>query len=143
MILMVLLSVVLGGVLVWALYAEPAPPRPQPVTQPLGTWSTGADLRRHGFPIVLAGYDPEAVDAHLARIAVVHDELRQRAPETSHDPADPADARPPGDPAGAPPGDPADATPAGDPSDPRGPAGEAPPPPVPGDPPPPPVPDEG
>lgn len=119
MILMILLSVVLGGVLVWALYAEPAPPRPRPVARALGTWSTGADLRRHGFPIVLAGYDPEAVDAHLARIAVVHDELRQRE-------------------AGVSDGDvvPSDTAPAEDPSDPRGPAA-APPPPVPGDPPPP------
>lgn len=79
MILIVLLSVALGGLLVWALYAEPAPPRPQPVAHPVTAWSTGADLRRHAFPIVLAGYDPAAVDAHLRRIAAVHDELRQQA----------------------------------------------------------------
>lgn len=79
MILIVLLSVALGGVLVWALYAEPVPPRQRLAVPPVGTWSVGADLRRHGFPIVLAGYDPAAVDAHLARIAVVHDELRTRA----------------------------------------------------------------
>jgi DivIVA domain-containing protein len=99
MILIVLLSVVLGGLLVWALYAEPTPPRPRPVPTPIGVWSVGADLRRHSFPVVLAGYDPAAVDAHLARIAEVHDELRRAAAGPPGPPAPPAppppDAPPP------------------------------------------------
>jgi DivIVA domain-containing protein len=79
MVLVVLICVALGALLVWALYAEPAPPRPV-----AATWSDPRDVRRHGFRLVPVGYDPRAVDAHLERVAAL---LEHRG---SHEP--PAEA---------------------------------------------------
>ncbi|WP_370327734.1 DivIVA domain-containing protein [Euzebya sp.] len=79
MIPIVCVSIVLAGLLVWALYAEVVPPRARFVPARLEPTLTGADIRRHDFPLVVAGYDPRWVDAHLRQIAAIHDHLRQTA----------------------------------------------------------------
>ncbi len=76
MILIILLTTVLGGVLVWALYAEDVPPRPHVPPRPLDASMSGAELARHDFPLVPAGYDPRQVDAHLRRLGRLHDQMR-------------------------------------------------------------------
>ncbi len=79
MIIVVAVSLILAVVLVWALYTEEVPPRVRVRPARIGVDTPGAQLRRHGFPLVLAGYEPSRVNAHLKQIAVVHDQLRTAA----------------------------------------------------------------
>ncbi|MGI9017421.1 MAG: DivIVA domain-containing protein [Euzebya sp.] len=76
MILIVVVAVALGGLLVWALYAEQVPPRGRTRPLSLPVSATGEDVRRHDFPLVLAGYDPKWVDAHLRNVAAILDRAR-------------------------------------------------------------------
>lgn len=77
MIPIVLIALTLAGVLLWALYSEPVPPRARPRPRRLDLPLTGADIRRHNAPIVLAGYDPRWVDAHLKQVAAIHEGLNR------------------------------------------------------------------
>lgn len=82
MIVIVLISVALGGLLVWALYAERVAPRPVPAVAPAQTLHTGADVAGVRFPLVIAGYSAKRVDAHLQRVSRLVDELRTQAVHT-------------------------------------------------------------
>ncbi len=73
MIPIVVIAVSLAGILLWAQYSEPISPPPRPRPRRLGRSMTGADIRRHNAPIVLAGYDPRWVDAHLKQVAALHE----------------------------------------------------------------------
>jgi DivIVA domain-containing protein len=72
MVVVVIVTVALGAVLLWALQHEQVPPRPSPPPPIRWTGVPGpAEVRRTDFGIVVAGYDPAAVDAHLRALAAV------------------------------------------------------------------------
>lgn len=96
MIPIVLIAVALAGILVWALYTEPVPPRPRFKPRRLDLSMTAADIRRHGAPITLAGYDPRWVDAHLGQVASIHErQVHERQVHEREVHADPPASPPP------------------------------------------------
>ncbi|MEE8599663.1 hypothetical protein [Euzebya tangerina] len=92
MIPIVLVSVALGAVVLWALYADPTPlepvSRPRRLVSPL----SAADIQRHDAPLVVAGYDPRWIDHHLRQIASLVT-MNGQQPVTAASAADLAAAR--------------------------------------------------
>lgn len=69
MIPIVIVSVVLGAVVLWALYADPTPIAPVARPRRLHGPLTENDIRMHDAPLVVAGYDPRWIDHHLRQVS--------------------------------------------------------------------------
>lgn len=71
MAVVVIVALVLGVTVLVALYTEPPPqPEPPPAIRP--AWDelpSPEQIRRRTFPTAVAGYDRDAVDAHLSAVA--------------------------------------------------------------------------
>lgn len=109
MIVIVAITIAAGAVLLWSLYSEQVAP---PVRRTGRRWAGlpgPADVRRRDFPLVVAGYDPRSVDAHLRAVADAVSHMRARLAAVEGDPVpgvEPA-AAPGVEPAAAPPVTPA------------------------------------
>ncbi|WP_114476337.1 hypothetical protein [Euzebya rosea] len=90
MIVVIPVVVVLGGLLLWALYAEEVPVETGPVLRPWDGIPTTADITRTDFPLAAVGYDRTAVEQHLARVAAAWDALQGAHAHITPDPDDPA-----------------------------------------------------
>lgn len=89
MIVVVLLTIATGAVLLWALYTEQVPPPRSHQGQRWAGLPRPADIRRRDFPLVVAGYDPRVVDAHLRAVAQAYDAVRAQLPADDAMPAGP------------------------------------------------------
>jgi hypothetical protein len=91
MIVVVAITVALGALLLWALYAEQVAPPPHRTAGP--AWvglPTPAQVGRTDFPLAVAGYDQRAVDAHVRAVARAYAHLYAVVAETEGAPG-PAD----------------------------------------------------
>lgn len=95
MIVVIPVVVVLGGLLLWALYAEEVPVEKGPALRPWDGIPTTADITRTDFPLAAVGYDRAAVEQHLARVAAAWDALQGAHAHITPDPDDPAAGPPP------------------------------------------------
>lgn len=95
MIVVVVITVALGALLLWALYAEQvaAPPRRTAGPDWVGL-PTPAQVGRTDFPLAVAGYDQRAVDAHVRAVARAYAHLYAVVAEA--DGAVPSDGMRPG-----------------------------------------------
>ncbi|CAN5197953.1 hypothetical protein BH23ACT9_BH23ACT9_00380 [soil metagenome] len=83
MVVVVVVTVTVGAVLLWALQAEQVPP---PRRHLIVRW-TGipgpADIQRRDFPLAVAGYAPHVVDAHLQAVSTAFTALRAGLSDTT------------------------------------------------------------
>lgn len=113
MVVVVVITVLTGALLLWALYSEQVAPPARPSYAPAWDGLPAPDqILRRDFPVALAGYEPLAVDAHLRAVARAYTALLeevatrpsppvQAPPVPAADPdggvdADPAPPAPPG-----------------------------------------------
>lgn len=110
MVVVVVITVLTGALLLWALYSEQVAPPARPAYAP--AWDglpAPEQIVRRDFPVALGGYEPTAVEAHLRAVARAYtallEEVATRPPAGEEPlPAPPPAQPPPPAPTPPPPG---------------------------------------
>lgn len=84
MAVVIVVSVLLAAILLWALYTEQVPAEePRPVLPAWESLPTSADIAKADFPLAALGYDRRVVEAHLRRVAAAYDTVIQARTQLS------------------------------------------------------------